>query len=109
MDKNVEAFVVHVTSINLSKPKIWIHPAREAQMAFLIVEEVKILTKYSDFADFFSEEKALVLSKQINLNKHIIKLEDGKQPPYELIYSLGSIELETLRTYIKTHLKPGFI
>ena len=36
-------------------------------------------------------------------------MEDGKQPPYRPIYSLGPVELEILKTYIKTHLKTGFI
>ena len=36
-----------------------------------------ILDKYSDFVDVFSEEKALVLPEQTDLNKHAIKLEDG--------------------------------
>ena len=70
---------------------------------------MKILTKYSDFADVFSEEKALVLSKQTDLNEHAIELKNGKQLPYRPIYSLGPVELETLKTYIETHLKPGFI
>ena len=32
-----------------------------------------------------------------------------KQPPYGPIYSLGSVELETLKTYIETNLANGFI
>ena len=43
------------------------------------------------------------------INKHAIELQDGKQPPYGPIYSLGLVELETLKTYIKTHLKTRFI
>ena len=108
-NENVEAFVVHVTSISLSKPKMSIHPARKAQIASLIAKEVKILTKYSDFADVFSEKKALVLPERTDLNEHAIELEDGKQPPYRPIYSLDPMKLETLKTYIETHLKPGFI
>ena len=50
-----------------------------------------------------------MLPKQTELNKHAIKLEEGKQPPYGPIYSLGPVELETLKTYIETHLKTGFI
>ena len=49
------------------------------------------------------------LLKCIQLNEHIIDLKDGKQPPYKLIHSLGLIELETLKTYIETHLKTRFI
>ena len=86
-----------------------IHPDKMAQIAFLLTEEVKILDKYSDFTDVFSEEKALVLPERTKLNEHAIDLEDGKQPPYGPIYSLGPVELETLKTYIETHLKTGFI
>ena len=43
------------------------------------------------------------------INKHVIALEKGKQLPYEPIYSLRPVELETLKTYIKTNLKTGFI
>ena len=95
---------MHVASLDLG-----IHPDREAQIASLLTEEVKIPDKYSDFADVFSEEKALVLPECTDINKYTIELEDGKQPPYRPIYSLGPVELETLKTYIKTHLKTGFI
>lgn len=40
--------------------------------------------------------------------KRVIQLENDKQLSYGLIYSLGPVELETLKIYIKTHLKTGF-
>ncbi len=43
------------------------------------------------------------------MNEHAIELIDKKQPPYGLIYTLSLVELETLKTYIKTHFKTGFI
>ena len=43
------------------------------------------------------------------MNEHTIKLEEGKQPLFGSIYSLGPVELETLKTYIKTNLANGFI
>ena len=43
------------------------------------------------------------------MNKHAIELEEGKQPPFGPIYSLGPVELETLKTYIKTNLANSFI
>ena len=49
------------------------------------------------------------LPKNTGINKHAIELYNGKQPLYRPIYSLEPIELETLKTYIKTHLKTGFI
>ena len=49
------------------------------------------------------------LSKNIGINEHAIELVKDKQPPYGPIYSLGSMQLETLKAYIETHLKTGFI
>ena len=106
LDENSETFVVHVASLSLVPG---IYPDRKAQIASLLTEEVKIPDKYSNFTDVFSKEKALVLPERTKLNEHAIDLEDGKQPPYGPIYSLGPVELETLKTYIETHLKTGFI
>ena len=50
-----------------------------------------------------------MLSERTELNEYGIDLENGKQPSYGPIYSLGPGELETLKTYIETHLKTGFI
>lgn len=44
----------------------------------------------------------------ININKYVIKLIEGKQPPYELIYILSSVIVETLTVYIETYLKTEF-
>ena len=108
LDENFETFVVHVAFLNLA-PAPGIHPDRAAQIASLLTKEVKIPEEYSDFTDVFSEEKALVLPERTEFNQHAIELEKGKQPPYGPIYSLGPVELETLKTYIETHLKTGFI
>ena len=75
----------------------------------MLTEEVKIPEEYLDFTDVFSEEKALMLPEQTEFNQHVIELKEGKQPLYEPIYSLGPVELETLKTYIKSDLKTGFI
>ena len=106
LDENSETFLVYVAFLNLV-PEIYLD--KEAQIAFLLTKEVKIPDKYSDFTDVFSEEKALVLPERTKLNEHAIDLEDGKQPSYGPIYSLGPVELETLKIYIETHLKTGFI
>ena len=86
-----------------------IHPAWKAQIASPVAEKVTVPAKYSDFADVFSKKSEEVLPEQIGINKHAIKLEDDKEPPYGPIYSLGPVELETLKTYIKTNLANGFI
>ena len=52
---------------------------------------------------------ANVPQEQTKANKYTIKLEERKQPPYKPIYSLGSVELKTSKTYIKTNLANGFI
>ena len=86
-----------------------IHLDRAVQIASLLIEKVKIPDKHWDFVDVFLEEKALVLPERTEFNEHIIDLEDGKQPPYGPIYSLNSEKLKTLKTYIETYLKTGFI
>ena len=106
LDENVEAFVVHVSSL---RPKMTIYPAREAQFALLLAEEVTVPTNYSDFNDVFSEKSANVLLERTRANEHTIKLEESKQPLYRPIYSQAPVELETLKTYIKTNLSNGFI
>ena len=95
-----------MASLNLTPG---IHSDRAVQIASLLVKEIRILDKYSDFSDVFSEAKALVLPERIELNEHAIDLANGKQPPYKPIYSLGPVEVKTLKTYIETHLKTGFI
>lgn len=49
------------------------------------------------------------LLKNTGINKYVIKLVEGKQLPYGLIYSLNLIELEILKIYIEIYLKTGFI
>lgn len=58
---------------------------------------VTILTKYSDFANIFSEKYAIVLLKYTKINTYAIDLKKDKQLPYGLIYSLGLMELENLK------------
>ena len=106
LNPEYETFIVHVASLNLI-PEI--HSNREAQVVSLLIEEVKISDKYSNFTNVFSKEKTLVLPERSELNEHTIDLENGKQPPYRPIYSLDLVELKTLKTYIETHLKIGFI
>ena len=107
LDKHVEVFVVHVTSLSLNSMSI--HPAREAQIASLIAKEVKIPIEYSDFSDVFLEKKASILPKAIKLNQHAIKLQEGQQLLYGPIYSLDPVELKMLKTYIETNFANGFI
>ena len=67
------------------------------------------MTKYSNYSDVFSVKNIAELPENTGINEYAIKLGDGKQPFFELIYSLGLVELETLKIYIKTNLANGFI
>ena len=49
------------------------------------------------------------LSENIGMIEYIIELEKDKQTIFRLIYSLRLVELETLKTYIKTNLANSFI
>ena len=49
------------------------------------------------------------LPENTGINEHVIELDEGKQPPYGPIYSLGPVELETLKAFMETHLKTRFI
>ena len=106
LDENVEALVVYVSFLRL---KMSIYPVRKAQLVLLVIKEANVPIKYMDFADIFSEKSANIPPKQTGANEHAIKLEEGEQPLYGPIYSLGPIELETLKIYIETNLATGFI
>ena len=49
------------------------------------------------------------LLENIKINKYAIKLKEDKQPPFEPIYNLKLVELETLKIYIKINLANSFI
>ena len=110
-DEESKTFVVHVAALEASLAGITIHPSRKAQIAALIQVETptKVSTEYADYADVFSFDLAMELLENTGINKHAIELQNGEQPPYRPIYSLVPVELETLKTYIETHLKTGFI
>ena len=108
LDENIKVFVMHMNSISLES-KIIIHPSRKAQIVWLLAEEVIILVKYSNYADVCFKESVKVLPERIGMNKHAIELEEGKQPLYRPIYSLGPVKPKTLKIYIKTNLVNGSI
>lgn len=67
------------------------------------------MIKYAVFGDVFWKKLAEILSKRTSVNKHAIELNDGKQFFYWPIYIIELLELETLKTYIKTNLANAFI
>ena len=113
MNEKSETFVVHISALKASPgpAEMTIYLSQTAQIVALKQEEsfTKVPSKYSDYADIFSFDLTMKLPKNIGINEHAIKLQDSKQPPYGPIYTLEPVKLETLKTYIKTYLKTGFI
>ena len=115
LDLESETFVVHVASLSSnalpSSSPLNVHPSRRPQISGLIAKEapIKVPTKYSDFLDDFFPDLASKLFEHTEINNHTIELVNGQQPPYRPIYSLGPVELETLKAYIETNLANGFI
>ena len=106
LDLEYETFVVHVASLSSNPLNAGIYLSRKLQIASWIVEKTfsKISAKYADFANVFSPDLASKLPKYTWINDYTIKLIDGQQPPYRPIYSLGPVELETLKAYIGMNL-----
>ena len=102
---------MHVGALEASLAGMAIYSLRAAQILALIPNKAptKVPPKYADYADIFLFDLKMELLKKTSINEHGIKLQDGKQPPYRPIYDLGPMEEETLKTYIETHLKSGFI
>ncbi len=110
LDLEHEAFVVHVAALSVD-PGDEVHPLRRVQIAHLKADEAptKVSSEYADFADVFSSKFAAKLSEHTGINDHAIKLVDDQQPPYRPIFSLGPMELKTLRAYIENNLANDFI
>ena len=110
LDKNAETYVIHVVILSMA-PTMQVHPLCQAQVGQLLTDKapIKVPPEYLDYADVFLFDFAMELPENTDMNEHVIKLIEGKQPPYGLIYSLKLVELETLKTYIETYLKTGFI
>ena len=108
-----KTFVVYVASFeSLSNTQESdVHPSCRAQIAALVANEAltSIPTEYSNFANIFSPKLALEFPEYTGIHDHAIKLVDNWQALYGPIYSLRLIELETLKTYIKTSLANGII
>ena len=115
LDPEHEFYVVHVRSVSSNiLPNSFmlnVHLLNRLQISGLIAEKAltKVLAKYLEFTNVFSLDLASKLPKYTGINDYAIKLVNGQQPPYGPIYSLGPVELETLKAYIETNLANGFI
>lgn len=109
LDADSEAFVVHVAI--QEQEKMPVHLEKQAQIGALLFDEALtvVSAEYSNDSNVFSAENEAELPEHTRINDHAIKLEESKQLPFGPIYSLGPVELETLKTYIKINLANGFI
>ena len=125
LDADSETFVVHVAI--REQEEMAMNPDKKAQIEAQIEAQsgtqsgvqvgalifnkasIEVPADYFDYSDVFSAENAAKLPENTGMNEHAIELEKGKKPPFGSIYSLGPVELETLKTYIKTNLTNGFI
>ena len=67
------------------------------------------MAEYFDYNNIFLIKNITELLKYIKINNHAIKLEKAKQLFFKPIYSLESIELKIIKTYIETNLVSNFI
>ena len=103
--------MVHIAALEAPLAGMLIHLLRAAQILALVQDEAptKVPPKYGNYTNVFSFELAIELPENTGINEHAIELQEGKQLPYGLIYSLGPVELKPLKTYIKIYFKTGFI
>ena len=82
-----------------------------AQVGALLFDKAstEVLEEYSNYSNIFSAENTTELPDNTGMHEHAIELEEDKQPPFGPIYSLGPVELETLKTYMETNLANRFI
>ena len=88
-----------------------VHFKKQAQVGALLFDKAptKVLAEYFNYSNVFSVEDIIELLENTKINKHTIKLKKDKQSSFRSIYSLELVELETLKTYIKTNLANSFI
>ena len=65
--------------------------------------------EYLDYVDVVLFDLGIELPENSGMNKYVIELVEGKEPPYSSIYSLKLVKLETLKTYIEIYLKTVLI
>ena len=113
LNANNKIFVVHVAIRERERIPVYFKSQAqiEAQVGVLLFNKAltKIPVEYSDYSNVFSAEYTAKLPENTGINEHVITLEEGKQQPFRPIYSLGPVELETLKAYIKTNLANSFI
>lgn len=79
-----------------------IYALKVAQKVILQVDKavIAILSEYLEYADVFLANLAIELLEYNDINDYAIELVKGKWPLYRPIYSLGLVELVTIKIYI---------
>ena len=85
MDGEFETFVMHIAALEAPLLGMVIYLLRAAQILALIQDKAstKVPPKYADYGDIFSFDLPIELPKNTGINKYVIKLQDGKQPPID--------------------------
>ena len=113
LDADNKTLVVHVAIREQERMPVYSKRQAQikAQVGALLFNQafIEVPAEYSDYSNVFSAEYVAELPENTEMNKHAIKLKEDKQPPFGPIYSLGPVELKTLKTYIKTILTNSFI
>ena len=111
VNEESQTFVLHVVALKAPLAKMTIHYLQATQIAALKQDEAptKVPPEYVNYADIFSFNLAIELAENTGINKYVIKLQDGQQPPYKPTYISSLVELEILKIYIKIQLITGFI
>ena len=114
-DTNSEMFVVQMTIRKQEEMPVhsekWAQIQDRAMVGALLfdIAPIKVPVKYSNYNNIFSAKNAVKLSENTGINEYAIKLEEDKQTPFGPIYSLGPVELKTLKTCIETNLANDFV
>ena len=72
------------------------------------VDFVRLLKKYSNFADMFDKDKADRLSEHFQHNL-TIEIEERKQPPFKSVYDKSLTKLGVFCDYVNDMLAKRFI
>ena len=80
----------------------------EIKVLVNLITEITILAECYDYTDIFLFEFIAKFQEYSNCN-HVFKLEKSKQPLYNPIYNLQSIEFKILKAYIKINLANNFV
>lgn len=108
IDSKHEIFIIYVAFLGSILLNVYFF--YKTQKTGLIAQKTptKVFAKYIDFADTFFPDLTFQLLKHTRINNHIIKLVNGQQLFYGLIYNREPIELKILKAYIETNLANGF-